>query len=96
LYQKNRALTRPYSLPYIFRKLRIHRNLSRKSLAKKSGFSEQYITGVEDGSRFASVRYCLLCAELFNANPAWVKGKWAHEAIERFSTRVNERLGLNN
>jgi len=94
LYQNYKHFTRVNTLPYVFRKLRVHRNLSVGSLAKKFGFSERYVRNIENGSRFASLRYCLLCAELFNANPMWVKSKWANEAVERFSVRVRERLGL--
>jgi len=94
--QNELTFTRPYSLPYIFSKLRIHRNLTRKALGKKFGFSEQYVMEVENGSRFPCLRYCLLCADVFGANPSWVKLKWANAATERFSSRVKERLGLEN
>lgn len=94
LYKNRRPLTRPGSLPSIFRSLRIHRNLTKKELAVKFGFCEEYVSGIESGRIFASLKYCLLCAGLFDANPNWVKSKWAGEAVERFSRRLDVRLGL--
>lgn len=95
LYRNCRHLSRPNSLPYTFRKLRVYRNLTKKSLARKFGFTEEYVSAIESGSKFPSLRYCLLCADLFGANPNWAKTKWAHEAIRRFSDRLMVRLGLD-
>jgi len=94
LYQVRRHSTRVNTLPFVFRKLRAHRNLTPSGLAKKFGFSERYVRDVENGIRFPSLRYCLLCADLFGANPGWVKTKWAHDAVERFDHRIHERLGI--
>ena len=95
LYKNRRPLTRPGSLPSIFRSLRIHRNLTKKELALKFGFCEEYVSAIEAGRIFPSLKYCLLCAGLFDANPHWVKTKWAHEAVKRFSDRLDVRLGLD-
>lgn len=94
LYRNCRHLSRPNSLPYFFRKLRIHRSLTKKGLARKFGFTEEYVSAIESGSKFPSLKYCLLCADVFGANPNWVKTKWADEAIKRFSDRLMVRLGL--
>jgi len=75
--------------------MRIHRDLTKRALAYKCGVSEEYVSGVENGSKFPSLRYCLACASLFDANPSWVKTKWAKEAIERFTDRLMKRLGLD-
>lgn len=95
-YQKRRLLTRPDSLPCIFRKLRIHRNLTKKALAEKFGFSEEYVSQIESGSKFPSLNFCLKCANEFGANPNWVKTKWSKEAIERFTDRLMKRLGFDD
>jgi DNA-binding XRE family transcriptional regulator len=95
-YQKRSALTRADSLPHIFRKLRIHRNLTKKALAEKFGVSEEYVSSIESGSKFPSLNFCLKCGDQFGANPGWVKTKWAKEAIERFSNRLMKRLGLDD
>lgn len=94
-YHNRPVLTRPGSLPYVFRKLRIHRNLTKRALAEKFSVSESYVLAVENGSKFPSLRYCLKAAELYGANPMWAKNKWAHEATERFSSRLSRRLGLD-
>jgi len=94
LYKIRYPLTRPGSLPFIFRGLRIHRNLTKRTLARKFGFTEEYVSAIESGSKFPSLRYCLLCADTFGANPNWVKTKWAKESIRRFSDRLMVRLGL--
>jgi transcriptional regulator with XRE-family HTH domain len=93
-YQNRRVLTRPDSLPCIFRKLRLHRNLTKRSLGEKFSVSERYVADVENGLKFPSLRYCLACGKLYDANPGWVKSKWAKEAIERYSSRLMKRLGL--
>jgi len=95
-YQNGRPLTRPDSLPYVFRKLRIHRNLTKRALAEMFSVSERYVSDVENGSRFPSLPYCLKCGELFGANAQWVKNKWAREATHRFTERLMKRLGLDS
>jgi transcriptional regulator with XRE-family HTH domain len=95
-YQKQSALTRPDSLPHIFYKLRQNHNLTKRALAEKFSVSEDYVSKVERGSVFPSLDFCLKCADLFEANPGWVKMKWAREAVERFSERIKRRLGLEN
>ena len=94
-YHNGRFLTRTDSLPYVFRKLRIHRNLTKRTLAEMFSVSERYVSEVENGSRFPSLRYCLKSGELYGANSEWVKTKWAKEAIERFSVRIKGRIGLD-
>lgn len=93
-YHKTHVLTRPDTLPYLFRKLRIHRNLTRSSLAEIISFSERYIYDVEGGYRFPSLNYCLRCANLFGANAQWVNVCWAREAVRRYQERINRRLAL--
>lgn len=95
-YQKRSPLTRPYSLCTIFRNLRIHRNLTKGALATKFGVSEDYVSAVERGSKFPSLKFCLMCCHEFGANPNWVKNKWANERISRFSDNVRKRLGLDD
>jgi DNA-binding XRE family transcriptional regulator len=63
-------------------------------LAVKFSVSEEYVSAIENGSKFPSLRFCLMCGDLFGANPGWVKSKWAKEAIERFTSRIMKRLGL--
>lgn len=94
LYKIGRRSSRPDSLPGIFLKLRLYRGVSRKSLGLKFNLSERYISDIETGIRFPSLRYCLLCAGEFGANPEWVKSKYANEAIYRYSDRIRKRLGL--
>jgi DNA-binding XRE family transcriptional regulator len=94
-YQKRKRLARADSLPYFFYRMRIHRNLTKEALAKKCNVSPEYVTAIENGSKFPSLRFCLCCSEIFNANPGWVKNKWAKEAIERFSSRLMKRLGFD-
>lgn len=93
-YRKSRVLSNPYSLPYIFCKLRIDHNLTKTALAAKFGLSEGYISEIESGTRFPSLRYCLLCAEEFGANPEWVKVKYSNAAVSRYSDRLKRRLDL--
>ena len=95
LYRSSRHLSRQDSLSYFFRKMRVHRNLTKKRLALEFGFTEEYVSAIESGSKFPSLRYCLLCADLFGANPNWVKTKWATEVVARFSRRLMARLGLD-
>jgi transcriptional regulator with XRE-family HTH domain len=94
LYQFPKSIARPGTLPDIFHKLRVHKNLSCASLSKLLRVSERYIRDIESGTRFSSLRYCLLCADLFGANPNWVKSKYANEAVFRYSVRLRCRLGL--
>lgn len=84
------------TLPYIFHKVRIHRNLTKAALAKKILFSQEYVQGVEDGSRFPSLKYCLACGDLFGFNPEWIKVKWLHAFMERVNKRVMSHLGLTD
>lgn len=93
-YRKRFPLSNPYSLVSIFRKLRIDHNLTKAALAAKFGLSEAYVSSVESGSRFPSLRFCLLCGKEFGANPEWVKSKYANAAVDRFSDRLKKRLGL--
>jgi len=95
-YSKRGYLARANTLPYIFRKLRQSRNLTKEALAKKFGISEEYISQIESGSKFPSLNYVIKCGELFGANPYWVKNKWAKEAVDRFSKRILKRLGLDH
>ena len=96
VYQNRTVLTRPGTLPCIFRQLRIHRNMTKRALAEKFSVSEGYVNEVESGNKFPSLRYCLKCADEYGANPGWVKSKWAKEAINRFTDRLNQKLGLEN
>ena len=93
-YLKRSCFTRPGSLCSVFRKLRQHRGLTKRALAAKFGASEEYVSAIESGLKFPSLRYCLFCADMFGANPLWVKTMFAREAVSRFSSRLNGRLGL--
>ena len=95
-YQKRPSLARPDTLPHLFWKLRQNRNLTKGSLAKKFGISEEYVSAIESGSKFPSLNFCLKCAKEFEINPNYVKSKWAREVIERFSDRLNRRLGFDD
>jgi len=95
-YQKRSSLTRVDSLPHIFRKLRQNHNLTKRSIADKFGYSEDYVSSIEAGSKFPSLSFCIKCANEFGINPEYVKSKWAREKIERFSERLKRRLGLFN
>lgn len=95
-YHRRGPLTRADSLPYFFHRMRIHRNLTRKALAQKCGVSEDYVSAVESGSKSPSLKFCLLCGDLFGANPSWVKNKWANERTRCFSDRMKKRLGLDD
>jgi transcriptional regulator with XRE-family HTH domain len=72
----------------------MHKNLTKRALAEMFSVSERYVSEVENGSRFPSLRYCLKSGELYGANPMWVKTKWAKEAVNRFSERLLKRLHL--
>ena len=93
-YGNRRQLARPDSLPHLFCKLRQNHNLTKRSLADKFGVSESYVSEIENGSKFPSLNFCLECATEFDINPKYVTNRWAREAIERFSYRLNKRLGL--
>jgi len=93
-YKNKGPLARPNSLAFIFHNLRIHRNLTRKALAQKFGVTEEYVSKVEDGLIFPSIKFCLMCGQEFGANPKWVKNKWVNERVDRFSVRLRKRLGL--
>jgi len=93
-YHNKQVLTRPDSLAYLFRKLRIHRNMTKRALAEKFSVSEKYVYEVENGYRFPSLRYCLRCGEFFGANSQWVRLQWARQAIDRYADRVYRRLHL--
>ncbi len=93
-YPKSSPLTRPDSLASIFRRLRQNRCLTRATLAARYGCSEDYVCAVEVGLKFPSLRYYLFCAEVFGANPSWVKSIFHRECVARYSDRLRERLGL--
>lgn len=95
-YQKRPFLARPDSLPHLFRKLRQNHNLTKGSLADKFGLSEEYVSSIEGGSKFPSLSFSIKCAREFGINPKYVKSKWAREVIERYSDRLNRRLGLDD
>jgi DNA-binding XRE family transcriptional regulator len=95
-YPKRISLSRPDSLCSIFRNLRIHHNLTKGALAEKFSVSKEYVSAIESGSKFPSLKFCLLCGEEFGANPNWVKNKWANERISRFSDVVRRRLDLKD
>ena len=93
-YHFQSPLTRPDSLPYLFRKLRIHRNLSRKAFALKMGVSEEYISWIEEGQKPPSLHFCLRCAEEFDINPQWLKLKWYKETLSRIKQNLERKLEL--
>jgi transcriptional regulator with XRE-family HTH domain len=93
-YQKRAILTRPYTLAYLFRKLRINHTLNKSALADKCCVSEAYVSAVEDGSMFPSVGFCLCCAREFGANPEWVKRMWFREIMARLERRLRKRLEI--
>ena len=95
-YRNRGQLARPDSLPHLFYKLRQNHNLTKRSLAEKFGISEEYVSAIESGSKFPSLNFCLKCAQEFEINPNYVKSKWAREVIERFSDRLNRRLGFDD
>jgi transcriptional regulator with XRE-family HTH domain len=96
VYKNQAALTRPYSLAHLFYKLRINRNLTKGRLAEKCSLPEGYIAEVEAGSRFPPLSFCLCCAHEFGANPEWVKRRWVSEMVERFKSRLNKRLEIED
>ncbi len=96
VYHDKVIKSRVDSLPYIFHKLRIHRNLSRKSLAKKCGVSESYVYSVESGSIYPSLKFCLRCATEFDMNPNYATVKWANGRVLRFRETLLRRLKIEN
>jgi len=95
-YHRNEILTRVNSLPYLFKKLRIHRNLTKESLSKKFNVSENYIYTIEAGIKPPSLHYSLMSAEEFGINPEWVKRKWLKEMMVVIEERLKKRLRLEN
>lgn len=95
-YRNREHLARPDSLSHLFYKLRQNSNLTKRSLADKFGVAEDYVSAIESGSKFPSLNFSLKCAREFEINPNYVKSKWAREVIERFSDRLNRRLGLED
>jgi transcriptional regulator with XRE-family HTH domain len=95
-YKSEPSLARPYTLAHLLRKLRINRNLTKSALGEKFSLSEGYVSAVEAGSKFASVGYCLSCAREFGINPEWVKRMWVREMVERFQSRLNKRLSIED
>jgi len=89
-------ICRIYSLAYLFHKLRIQKNLTKKALAEKIGFTEEYVCGVEKGGKLPSFNYALKCAELFEINPEWVKRKWLKEFLFWFEEGVRKILEIEN
>jgi DNA-binding XRE family transcriptional regulator len=96
VYHKRPVLARSDSLAHLFYKLRHNRNLTKRALSRKFGVSEDYLSRVENGSRFPSLSFCLKCAEEFEVNPEYIKNRWANEAIRVFSERLRRRLKLFN
>jgi len=95
-YRKRKPLARPNTLAHLFYKLRQNRNLTKRSLGDKFGLSEEYVSAIESGSKFPSLKFCLQCAIEFEVNPNYVKSMWAREAIGRFTDRIKKRLGLED
>lgn len=96
VYKKQAVLTRPYTLSHLFRKLRMNRNLTKRRLAEKCSLSEGYVSSVEGGLKFPSLSFCLSCAQEFGVNPEWVKRRWARAMVERFQSRLNKRLEIED
>ena len=79
-----------------FKSRRRCHNLTKKALADKTYVSRDYVSHVEDGRRLPSLKFCLQCAEIFGANPEWVKRKWAREMVIGFEERLRIRLNIEN
>lgn len=94
-YPKDQPFTRVDSLAYFIRHMRLHRNLTKRALSCICGVSEDYVSGVESGSRSPSLKFCLTCGALFGANPNWIKNKWVNEKTSRFSDLLRKRVGLS-
>jgi DNA-binding XRE family transcriptional regulator len=95
-YQTSQPLTRVDSLPYLFRKFRIHHNLTKRALAAKFCISEKYVEEIERGSKLPSLRISTMYAKEFGANPEWVKRKWFKDTVEHFSERLRRKIALEN
>jgi len=93
-YQNNRVLTRPDSLPSIFRNLRIHHHLTREEVALKLDVSVVYVAGFEEGHVVPSLKFCLDYGDLFGFNQNWIKVKWANWVSIDFRDKLFEGLGL--
>jgi len=89
-------ICRIYSLAHLFHKLRIQKNLTKKALAEKIGFTEEYVYRVEKGEKLPSFDYAVRCAKLFEINPEWVKRKWLKELLFWFEERVRGLLEIEN
>ena len=96
VYKNQAALTRPYLLSHLFRKLRLNHNLTKRALSEKCSLPEGYIAEVEAGSKFPPLSFCLFCAHEFGANPEWVKRRWVSEMVDRFQSRLNKRLEIED
>jgi len=94
-YPNTPVLSRVDTLPYFFRRMRQHQNMTIAALAEKCGVLADYVSAVEGGSKFPSLKFCLLCGDLFGANANWIKNKWANEKVSRFSDRIRKRLDLD-
>jgi hypothetical protein len=70
--------------------------MKKSALAEKCCVPEAYVSGVEDGSKFPSIGFCLCCAHEFGANPEWVKGMWIREIVVRFQSRLKKRLEIED
>jgi transcriptional regulator with XRE-family HTH domain len=95
-YQDRPILTRPYTLAYLFRKLRINHTLTKSKLAEICCVAEAYVSAVEEGARFPSIGFCLSCAGEFGVNPEWVKRMWMREIMARFENRFRKRLEIED
>lgn len=91
-----RNSTRVNTLPFVFRKLRIHRNLTKAALARKVLVSEDFVSMVEDGSRIPTLKYCLACGQEFGFNPNWIKVKWMAAVMDRVAVGLRKRLGVED
>lgn len=91
-YPSQENFSRVNSLPYLFRKMRIYKNITVGSLAKKIGVSEEQVTEIESGRRPPSLTFCLSCAKEFGFNPEWIKRKWVHEMVIQFQTKLENRF----
>jgi transcriptional regulator with XRE-family HTH domain len=96
LYHKAPSLTRVDTLPYIFRRLRTYHNLTKKSLAAKCGVSEEYVSAVESGSKYPSLKFCLQCGSEFGMNPNYVRVKWCNSRVSVYRDALLKRLKLND
>jgi DNA-binding XRE family transcriptional regulator len=95
-YPNTPALSRVDTLPYFFRRMRQHYNLTQSVLAEKLLVKGLYVAEVEAGLRLPTLKYCLQCGDLFGANPNWIKNKWANERVLRFRSRLEKALDLDD